>query len=94
MAAGVSTDSIVDPNGNHPLQPKHPDGSRDLDTEWSHTDTWKGMEKLLKTGKTRAIGVSNYSVKFLEELLPHCSVVPAANQIENRGLECATSSIW
>ncbi|KAK3056374.1 H/ACA snoRNP pseudouridylase subunit [Extremus antarcticus] len=73
----------MNPNGNHPLQPKHPDGSRDLDTEWSHTDTWKGMEKLLKTGKTRAIGVSNYSVKFLEELLPHCSVVPAANQIEN-----------
>lgn len=42
------------------------------------------MEKLLETGKTKAIGLSNYSVKFLEELLPHCSVVPAANQIENR----------
>jgi glycerol 2-dehydrogenase (NADP+) len=41
------------------------------------------MEKLLKTGKTKAIGVSNYSVKFLQELLPQCSVVPAANQIEN-----------
>ena len=44
------------------------------------------MEKLLKTGKTKAIGVSNYSVKFLEELLPHCEVTPAVNQIENR--EC------
>jgi glycerol 2-dehydrogenase (NADP+) len=41
------------------------------------------MEKLLKTGKTKAIGVSNYSVKFLKELLPQCSVIPAANQIEN-----------
>ncbi|KAK4547923.1 hypothetical protein LTR36_010642 [Oleoguttula mirabilis] len=70
-------------NGNHPLFPKHEDGSRDLDTEWSHIKTWKLMEKLLKTGKTKAIGVSNYSVKFLEELLPHCETVPAANQIEN-----------
>jgi glycerol 2-dehydrogenase (NADP+) len=41
------------------------------------------MEKLLKTGKTKAIGVSNYSKKFLEELLPKCEVVPAVNQIEN-----------
>lgn len=73
----------MNPNGNHPLFPKHPDGSRDLDTEFSHVETWKNMEKLLKTGKVKAIGVSNYSVKFLEELLPHASVIPAANQIEN-----------
>lgn len=77
-------DTSTDPNGNHPLFPKHPDGSRDLDLEWSHIDTWKGMEKVLKTGKTKAIGVSNYSKPYLEELLPQCSVVPAVNQIENR----------
>lgn len=41
------------------------------------------MEKLLATGKVKAIGVSNYSVNFLEELLPHATVVPAVNQIEN-----------
>lgn len=73
-------------NGNHPLFPKHPDGSRDLDTEWSHVQTWKEMEKLYKGGKVKAIGVSNYSVKFLEELLPQAEVVPAANQIENHPL--------
>lgn len=76
----------MNPNGNHPLFPKHPDGSRDLDTRWSHVDTWKNMEKLLDTGKVKAIGVSNYSVKFLEELLPQAKVVPAANQIENHPL--------
>ncbi|KAK5711369.1 hypothetical protein LTR17_018436 [Elasticomyces elasticus] len=70
-------------DGNHPLFPKHPDGSRDLDKEWSHLKTWKEMEKLLKSGKTKAIGVSNYSKRYLEELLPQCEVVPAANQIEN-----------
>lgn len=77
----------MNPNGNHPLFPKHPDGSRDLDTDLPHWKTWEGMEKLLKTGKTKAIGVSNYSKSFLEELLPHCNVVPAVNQIENREFE-------
>lgn len=41
------------------------------------------MEKLLATGKVKAIGVSNYSKRYLEELLRHASVVPAVNQIEN-----------
>ena len=41
------------------------------------------MEKLLKTGKVKAIGVANYSVRYLEQLLPHASIVPAVNQIEN-----------
>ncbi|MCJ1251129.1 hypothetical protein MMC30_008360 [Trapelia coarctata] len=70
-------------NGSHPLFPKLADGSRDLDNEWSHVDTYKSTEKLLRTGKVKAIGVCNYSVKFLEELLPHVDVVPAVNQVEN-----------
>lgn len=37
----------------------------------------------MDTGKVKAIGVSNYSVQYLEELLPQASIVPAANQIEN-----------
>lgn len=41
------------------------------------------MEKLLKTGKVKAIGLANYSVRYLEELLPHATIVPAVNQIEN-----------
>lgn len=35
------------------------------------------------TGKVKAIGVSNYSVRYLEQLLPEASIVPAVNQIEN-----------
>jgi diketogulonate reductase-like aldo/keto reductase len=41
------------------------------------------MEKVLKTGKTKAIGVANLSKPYLEELLPQAEVVPAVNQIEN-----------
>jgi glycerol 2-dehydrogenase (NADP+) len=44
----------MNPNGNDPLFPKLADGSRDLDTEWSHVKTWKEMENLVKTGKTKA----------------------------------------
>jgi glycerol 2-dehydrogenase (NADP+) len=73
----------MNPAGNHRLFPKHPDGSRDLLLDWPHVQTYKNMEKLLKTGKVKAIGVSNYSKKYLEELLPQVDVVPAVNQIEN-----------
>jgi glycerol 2-dehydrogenase (NADP+) len=41
------------------------------------------MEKLLETGKAKAIGVANYSVRYLKELVPQVSVTPAVNQIEN-----------
>ncbi|KAG9792319.1 Aldo/keto reductase, partial [Aureobasidium melanogenum] len=76
----------MNPNGNDEKFPKLPDGSRDLTPERSHVDTWKYMEKLLQTGKTKAIGVSNYSKRYLEQLLATASVVPAVNQIENHPL--------
>lgn len=33
-------------------------------------------------GKAKAIGVSNFSIKTLTELLEHANVVPAVNQVE------------
>ncbi|GAA3523631.1 aldo/keto reductase [Amycolatopsis ultiminotia] len=44
--------------------------------------TWQGFEELLRAGKTRAIGVSNFEVEQLERLAGESSVVPAVNQIE------------
>ncbi|KAG7142391.1 D-galacturonate reductase like protein [Verticillium longisporum] len=73
----------MNPEGNHDRFPTLPDGSRDLIRDHKHTDTWKSMEKLLDTGKVKAIGVCNYSKRYLEELLPVAKVVPAVNQIEN-----------
>lgn len=72
--------------GNDDRFPKLADGSRDIDHSWSHVQTWKELEKLLKTGKTKAIGVANYSKPFLEELLASAEVVPAVDQIENHPL--------
>ncbi|KAF9579031.1 hypothetical protein BGW38_004886, partial [Lunasporangiospora selenospora] len=46
------------------------------------TETYKAMESLVETGKTKAIGVSNFTINHLEELLKVAKVVPAANQVE------------
>lgn len=40
------------------------------------------MEKVYATGRVKAIGVSNFSVKNLEVLLKTAKVVPAVNQVE------------
>jgi len=48
----------------------------------SYVDTYKAMEKLIKTGKTKAIGVSNFSRGELEKLLRETTIVPAAHQLE------------
>jgi diketogulonate reductase-like aldo/keto reductase len=45
-------------------------------------ETWEAMAALLKEGKCRAIGVSNYTVRHLKELLATSDVVPAVNQVE------------
>ena len=39
----------------HPLVPTRENGARDLDEEWSYIDTWKEMEKLVDTGKVKAV---------------------------------------
>lgn len=57
------------------------DGTRDFNPTVSHLDTWKQMERL-PLYKARAIGVSNYSSQYLNELLDHALVCPAVNQIE------------
>ncbi|KAL1804731.1 hypothetical protein DCAR_0830550 [Daucus carota subsp. sativus] len=44
--------------------------------------TWKAMENLVDIGKTRAIGVSNFSTKKLEDLLKVARIAPAVNQVE------------
>ncbi len=45
-------------------------------------ETWKAMVKLHNDGKCRAIGVSNYTIRHLKELLGGSDVVPAVNQVE------------
>ncbi|NHJ40587.1 MAG: aldo/keto reductase [Asgard group archaeon] len=45
-------------------------------------ESWRALEQLYKDGKCKAIGVSNYTIRHLEELLKEAKVVPAVNQVE------------
>jgi diketogulonate reductase-like aldo/keto reductase len=45
-------------------------------------ETWRALERIHREGRARAIGVSNYLVRHLEELLAASEVKPAVNQIE------------
>ena len=45
-------------------------------------DSWRALERLHQDKRARAIGVSNFLVPHLEELLAHAKVVPAVDQIE------------
>jgi diketogulonate reductase-like aldo/keto reductase len=44
--------------------------------------SWIAFEKLRAQGKTRSIGVSNYTIRHLTELLAESATAPAINQIE------------
>ncbi|KAH8553325.1 NADP-dependent oxidoreductase domain-containing protein [Umbelopsis sp. PMI_123] len=70
--------------GKGTLFPRHPDGTRDRDPELNgdFTITYAAMEKLVETGKTKAIGVSNFSTHNLDTLLKSAKIVPAVNQVE------------
>jgi len=47
-----------------------------------YKETYRALEKLYKEGYVRAIGVSNFLVPHLEDLLSSCEVTPAVNQVE------------
>lgn len=44
--------------------------------------TYKAMEKLVATGKTKAIGISNFGRAELDRLLEHTTIIPAVHQME------------
>ena len=45
-------------------------------------ESWRALERILEEGRARAIGVSNYMVHHLREVLERGTVAPAVNQIE------------
>jgi len=47
-----------------------------------YKETWKALEKLYKEGRIRAIGVSNFQVHHLEDLMQDANIKPMVNQVE------------
>lgn len=45
-------------------------------------ESWQAMEELYEAGKIKAIGVSNFEIHHLEDLLSYAKVVPVINQVE------------
>jgi diketogulonate reductase-like aldo/keto reductase len=45
-------------------------------------DSWRALERIFHEKRARAVGVSNFLVPHLEELLAKAEVVPAVDQIE------------
>ncbi|KAF9777767.1 hypothetical protein IL306_004335 [Fusarium sp. DS 682] len=62
--------------------------------EWNFIDTWQEMQKIAKSGRAKAIGVSNFGISDLRTLLDNlsCTITPAVNQIETKGIHCMAYS--
>ena len=68
-----------------PVRLKHgvtfPQSAEDMEP-FNGEETWKAMEKAHEMGLARHIGVSNYSIKKLQETLKIAKIKPEVNQIE------------
>ncbi|MBH5318268.1 aldo/keto reductase [Paenibacillus sp. GSMTC-2017] len=47
-----------------------------------YKDTWRAMEQIYRDGKARAIGVSNFQIHHLQDLIASSEIVPMVNQVE------------
>jgi 2,5-diketo-D-gluconate reductase A len=47
-----------------------------------YVETWKAMEEIYRSGRCRAIGVSNFHAPHLRRLFAETEIRPAVNQIE------------
>lgn len=44
--------------------------------------SWKALEEIYKSGRAKAIGVSNHNVHHIENILKNCEIKPMVNQVE------------
>jgi 2,5-diketo-D-gluconate reductase A len=47
-----------------------------------YVETWEALVDLKSTGRVRSIGVSNFEIEHLEQIIDATGVVPAVNQVE------------
>ncbi|MEK3734828.1 aldo/keto reductase [Paenibacillus sp. FSL M8-0334] len=50
--------------------------------EGKYKEAWRALETLYKQGRVRAIGVSNFHIHHLEELMKDSTIKPMVNQVE------------
>ncbi|MEM6630485.1 MAG: aldo/keto reductase [Bacteroidota bacterium] len=47
-----------------------------------YLDAWKEMEAIYESGRAKAIGLSNFMIHHLKDVLGNCTVHPMVNQVE------------
>lgn len=47
-----------------------------------YIDTWRALEKIYSDGKVKAIGVSNFQIHHLKDIMENSSEKPVVNQVE------------
>ncbi|MFI1744050.1 aldo/keto reductase [Thalassobellus sediminis] len=47
-----------------------------------YIETWKVMEQIYNSGRAKSIGVSNFLINHLKDILGNCKIVPSVNQVE------------
>ncbi|MED3994461.1 aldo/keto reductase [Peribacillus frigoritolerans] len=50
--------------------------------EGKYKEAWRALETLYKEGKVKAIGVSNFQIRHLKDLMEDAEVKPMVNQVE------------
>ncbi|PGM49402.1 aldo/keto reductase [Bacillus sp. AFS053548] len=50
--------------------------------EGKYVESWKALETLYKTGKVKAIGMSNFQIHHLKEVMANAEIMPMINQVE------------
>ena len=48
-----------------------------------YIEAWKALEEIYRSGRARAIGVCNFDICWLQEIIDQCEIVPMVNQVEH-----------
>jgi len=54
----------------------------DVAASRAYVETWKAMESLVRKGKTKAIGLSNFNILKTRRIIENATIIPAVNQVE------------
>jgi D-xylose reductase len=76
----------VDPSEHYPPGWAAPSLTNSKNVELAHVpmhQTWKAMESLVKAKLTRSIGISNFHIQLISDLLCYACIIPAVLQIEH-----------
>ena len=63
------------------IRPRNEDGTQKFDFGTNHAEIWKGMEEQVDKGRTKSIGISNFSCDQIERLMKVARIQPANLQV-------------